>query len=572
MIKHKFSDKLKKTNSSDHWFWASFSKNWWAYVQILISAAIINIIAVVTALFTMIVYDRVLPAGATESLFALTVGVFIALIFDLLLKLVRANFVDHAGKRSDVIIGERLFDHVVNMELFSKKGTAGDISVALREFETLRDFFTSATVIAIIDMPFIVVYLLAIYFLAGPLVVVAGVTVPLVLFLGLLTHPILSRLSEKILISGQNKQSIILETLSGLETIKALGAQGVMHQRWKQSLSSQANLAIKNRAISQGVINLVGFFQQLSQVLLVAYGAWLVVQGQITSGVLIAAVILTGRAMAPLSLITQTLTRINQVKISYRCLDALMQIPTELNRSENMVARGRFAGDIKFENVSFTYPGQSAKALDNVSFHIQPGEKVAILGPIGSGKSTIARLLSGLYQPHSGTIFVDSGDIRQFKSDEYRLNLGVALQEPWLVSGTLKDNIALGVDDLEDEDILRAAQISCVDNFAIKHPDGYGMKIAEFGQGLSGGQRQAVSLARCFIKNPSFFMLDEPTSSIDNQTERKIIDNIKNELKDRTLLLVTHKTSLLDLVDRVIVLSDGAVVFDGPKQNVFNND
>lgn len=548
-----------------HWFRDAITANRWAYIQVGLAAMMINSLAMFTSLFTMVVYDRILPSAATESLFALTIGVGVALVLDLILKTLRAGFIDHAGKSADLDMGQRVFDHMIETEMAARKGSVGAVSATMREFESLRDFFTSATMVALVDLPFVVIFIGAVFLLAGPLAVVPAISVPLVLLIGVAVQPMLGRLSDRVLSEGQMKQTVLVETLTGIEAIKAAGAGRQMRSRWGDAIRRQSAYAVKSRALTQGAINATGFVQQAAQILIVVYGALLVVSGQITSGVLIAAVILTGRALAPLALIAQTLTRLHQARSSYRSLEALMQAPSEHPAGRQFLSRPRLSGTLSLDRVSFSYPDQKGAALDGVSLDIAPGEHVAILGPIGSGKSTIARLLLGLYQPTEGVVLADGIDIRQFDPTDLRRNIGSVLQEPWLLSGTLRENIAFGAVRPRDEEILQAARLAGVEAFAARHPEGYDMRIGERGQGLSGGQRQAVVLARALMGDPPILLLDEPTAAMDIESEAALIGRLRTVLDGRTVIVITHRTSLLDLVDRVIVIDGGKVVADGPK-------
>ncbi|MCF8516873.1 MAG: type I secretion system permease/ATPase [Rhodobacteraceae bacterium] len=565
---HRHAADEREAGVRGHWFRDAITANRWAYIQVGLAAMLINSLALVTSLFTMVVYDRILPSGATASLFALTIGVGVALVFDAILKTLRAGFIDHAGKRADLDMGQRVFDHVIETEMSARKGSVGAVSATLREFESLRDFFTSATMVALVDLPFVVIFIGAIFLLAGPLAIVPAIAVPLVLLIGVAVQPMLGRLADRVLSEGQMKQTVLVETLTGIEAIKAASAGRQMRARWAEAIRRQSTYAVKSRAVTQGAINATGFVQQASQILIVVYGALLVVSGQITSGVLIAAVILTGRALAPLALISQTLTRLHQARSSYRSLDALMQAPGEHPAGRQFLSRPRLSGEVSLDRVSFTYPDQQGAALDHVSLHIAPGERVAILGPIGSGKSTIARLLLGLYQPSEGAVLADGIDIRQIDPTDLRRNIGAVLQEPWLLSGTLRENIAFGAVRPRDEDILQAARLAGVEAFAARHPEGYDMRLGERGQGLSGGQRQAVVLARALMGDPPILLLDEPTAAMDIQSEAALIGRLKGVLDGRTLIVITHRTSLLDLVDRVIVIDCGKVVADGPKSQI----
>lgn len=548
-----------------HWFRSALAANRWAYVQVAVAAVVTNVLALVASLFTMVVYDRILPSAATESLFALTVGVGLALVFDLVVKTLRAAFIDQAGQRADLAMGQRIFDHVIGIQQKARRGSVGTVSATMREFETLRDFFTSATLVALVDLPFVVIFLAAIFLLAGPLVLVPAVAVPLVLLVGVLVQPALGRLADRILAEGQIKQSVLVETLTGIETIKAAGGAPRMRARWAEALARQSDYAMQSRAVTQLAINLTAFLQQAAQILIVVHGALLVVAGEITSGVLIAAVILTGRALAPLGVIAQTLTRLHQARTSYRSLDALMQAPVERPAGRQWLARPILSGALAFEGVRFAYPGQRGLALDGVSFTIRPGERVAILGPVGSGKSTVARLALGLYAPDEGAVLADGVDLRQVDPADLRRNIGAVLQEPWLVSGSLRENIALGGRQPTDEAVLAAARLAGVEGFAARHPDGYAMALGERGEGLSGGQRQAVALARALIDDPAILLLDEPTAAMDSASEAALIARLKPVLGGRTLIVVTHRPSLLELVERVIVIDGGKVVGDGPK-------
>jgi ATP-binding cassette, subfamily C, bacterial LapB len=454
---------------------------------------------------------------------------------------------------------------VIGIQQTARRGSVGTVTATMREFETLRDFFTSATLVALVDLPFVLIFLGAIFLLAGPLAIVPALAVPAVLLVGVLVQPALGRLADRMLAEGQIKQTVLVETLTGIETIKAAGAGTRMRARWADALARQSDYAMQSRGVTQLAINLTGFVQQAAQILIVVHGALLVVAGDITSGVLIAAVILTGRALAPLGVIAQTLTRLHQARTSYRSLDALMQAPLERPAGQAWLARPILAGALKFDDVRFAYPGQRGQALDGVSFAIQPGERVAILGSVGSGKSTIARLMLGLYAPDTGAILADGVDLRQIDPADLRRNIGAVLQDPWLVSGTLRENIALGAQQPSDAQVLAAATLAGVEDFAARHPDGYAMRVAERGEGLSGGQRQAVALARALLHEPSILLMDEPTAAMDSVTESKLIARLKPAMSGRTLVLVTHRPSLLDLVDRVIVIDGGKVVADGPK-------
>ncbi|WP_294622376.1 type I secretion system permease/ATPase [uncultured Roseovarius sp.] len=548
-----------------HWFWSALAANRWSYTQVLLAAVLANFLSLTTSIFIMVVYDRVLPNEATESLIALTLGVGIALIFDFLIKNLRAGFIDRAGQRADMVMGRRIFDQLLDMQMRARKGSTGALASTLREFETLRDFFTSATLVAVVDLPFILLFIAVISLIGGPLAIVPAIAVPLVLIVGLAVQPILARLAEQSFKDGQSKQSVLVETVSGLETIKAVGAARRMRARWEEAIARQSDHGARARAVTQLAMNATSFTQQAAQVMIVFYGVFLITAGEVSMGALIASVILTGRTLAPLAQLAQTLTRLNQARSSYRNLDALMRAESERPAGHHWISRPKLEGRIRFDDVHFTYPDQMQSALNGVSFSIEPGEKVAILGRIGSGKSTVARLLLGLYTPDKGAVLVDDTDIRQIDPGDLRRNIGSVLQDVWLFSGTVRENIAIGARRPRDADILDAAQISGVEDFIARHPSGYDMMLAERGEGLSGGQKQAITLARALVGQPPVLLLDEPTSAMDVQNERDVITRLKEAAQDRTMIVVTHRTSLLDLVDRVIVIENGRVGADGDK-------
>jgi ATP-binding cassette, subfamily C, bacterial LapB len=551
-----------------HWFWASLAQNKWAYTQVMLAAVLANVLGLVISLFTMVVYDRILPSGAIDSLVALTSGVALALIFDFLIKTLRAGFIDRAGLRADMVMGRRIFDNLLDMQMKSKKESTGAISSIMREFETLRDFFTSATLVAIVDLPFVFLFIAVTALIGGPLALVPLVTVILVLIIGAGVQPILSRLARLSFANGQTKQSVLVETISGLESIKAVGAAPQMRLRWEDAMQRQSSHGTRSREITQFAINAASFLQQAAQVVIVVYGAILITQGQTSMGALIACVMMTGRALSPLGQLAQTLTRMNQARMSYRSLNALMASASERPEGRGWISRPRLNGDIDFDNVSFTYPNQTVAAVSQLSFSIKAGERVAVIGRIGSGKSTISRLLLGLYQPDTGQVRVDGIDIGQIDPGDLRRNIGAVLQDIWLFSGTIRENIAVGANRPHDHEILSAAKVAGVDEFVARHPSGYDLRLLERGEGLSGGQKQAITLARALVGKPPILLLDEPTSATDMHSEAALIKRLAAETAGCSLLIVTHRTALLELVDRVIVIEQGRIVADGPKSEM----
>ena len=554
--------------SRQHWLFGPAASNAPIYGQTVAAAVVINCLGLVSSFFIMTVYDRVLPNNAVESLIALTIGVIIAHVFDLILKSLRGYFVDIAGQRLDASVGTKVFDSMIAMRMDAKRGSTGVVAGLVRDFENLRDFFSSATLVAIVDLPFIFVFISVIAMVAGPIAFVPLAGVLGTLVLGVTLQPMMIRRTQQAMKEGHVKNAVLIETLSGLETVKTVDASELMRERWRAGVARQAKVSTVGRFFSQFAVNAAAFAQQFSQVGVVVIGVFLVGANEITTGALIASVILTGRALAPLGQVASLLGRVHGAMASYKSLDDLMQKKSEVDPDRTYLERKKLKGKIEFREVSFSYPGEEERALDEVSFTINAGERVAILGRNGSGKSTIVRQLTGIFQPSEGSVLVDDTDIRQINPTDLRSNIGAVLQDVCLFSGTIKENIALGAKDISDDDILRAAKIAGVHEFVGSSAAGYERRVNERGDGLSGGQRQAISLARAIVTKPSMMLLDEPTSALDSQAEAKLISRLSRITKGRTLLVVTHRLSMIRLVDRVIVLEAGRVVIDGTRDDV----
>jgi len=551
-----------------HWFWGPLLNARGLYVQVGFAAFLINLFALSASMFSMIVYDRVMPNGAVETLVALLVGVAIVFASDFILRSLRSYHLDVAGARADMIIADTLFEHVMDARLSSGRASVGSTVSILREFETLREFLTSATMTILIDLPFAVLFFLVIASVGGPLVLVPLLVAPLIIGASLVVQPSLKRLTKENQADSQTKNAILVESLTGIETIKALGAGSMMRRRWQQAIAHQAEIGLKTRMFGQFAGNVANLASQIVWVGVVTYGFFLVQKGEIGSGAIIACSMLAGRAIAPLSQLAHLLTRINQSLVSYRNLSELMNRPREHVRQKTSVDFGGSLGSIEFRNVSFSYSADGKGGLKGVSFKIAAGEKVAFVGPLGSGKSTIMRLILGLYQPIEGEILFNGIDSRQYDPSDIRKSIGVVMQEPWLFSGSIKDNIAIGADDPSDAELIEVSKIACVHDFVSNHPDGYGMKLRERGEGVSGGQRQAITIARALIGKPDALIFDEPTSSFDVQTERLFIERLKPFIEEKTFIVISHRPSLFELVDKLCVLQEGRIVAFGPKDDV----
>ena len=556
-----------QTGRYGHWFFGPLLASKFVYFQVIMAALLTNIFALATSGFSMIVYDRVMPNGAMETLVALIIGVFIIFISDFVIRTLRSYFLDVAGAQADMVIADTLFEQVIDMELAARTSPTGSVANSLREFETLRDFLTSATLTTLIDLPFALIFLFVIWTVGGPLVYVPLAAIPLIIGSTLLVQPSLRRLTQSSYEDGQTKNSVAIETLQGIETIKAIGAGSMMRKRWQDVISHQSAIGLKTRILSQFSANMSNFANQLVWVGTVTLGVYLTQTGAIGSGAIVACSMLSGRSIAPLAQLSQLLTRLNSAIASYKSLSNLMNQPREHKSKAAYLNRKVWSGSIEFRDVSFNYPGQTQGGLNNISFKIEAGERVALVGKVGSGKTTLAKLVVGLYKPDSGAILIDGLDIRQMDPADLRRNIGVVMQESWLFSGTVKQNIAVGGNNPSDEDILQASILAGVHDFISTHPEGYGFKLKEKGEGLSGGQRQTINIARALVGKPPILLLDEPTSAMDLNRETVLIDNLKNQLLNQTILIITHRTSILELATKVMVIDQGRIVAQGPKSD-----
>lgn len=539
------------------------------YMKVALAAALINIFALITALFTMTVYDRVVPNNATDSLIALTIGLGLVLVFDFGLKLLRAYFVDVAGARIDRDIGRSIFGHILDMRMDTGRRSTGGLAGLVREIETLRDFFASATITALVDLPFIIITLAVIAMIGGWMVMVPLVLIPIVVGAALLTQPVMRRLSSETLGEALGKQAVLVETIGSLETVKAANASDVLTSRWDEAVSGHAGASLRQRIVSNVSITIAGTAQTMAYTGVVIFGVFAIANQTLTLGGLIACSILAGRVVSPLGTIASLLTRLNAARTAYRQIDLFMNQPVE-GPSGAGLRVNQIEGAIELRNVDFRYPDAPELALSNVSFRIEKGEHVGIVGPIGSGKSTIARLMIGLYPPTSGLVLIDGSDIRQLAPSDLRHRIGALLQDNVLLTGTIRENILLGRKDVDDEEMLRAAKVSLAHEFVSRFPEGYDLKLADRGESLSGGQRQSIAMARALVGKPPILVMDEPTSSVDADTEKRLMEKLRAEFEGRTLVLITHRPSLVRLVDRIFMMSNGKLVLDGTKESISN--
>ncbi|MGQ0751753.1 MAG: type I secretion system permease/ATPase [Betaproteobacteria bacterium] len=551
-----------------HWFWGVVREAWPLYGEVLLASLLVNLFALVMPLFIMNVYDRVVPNDTTETLWALAFGVLVVLGFDLVMRMLRAYLVDIAGKRIDVILSANIFEKAMGLRMEARPASVGSFASNIHEFESFREFITSATITALVDLPFVLLFIAVIFWVGGPVGIVPLLAVPLIILVGVMLQRSLGEIIQTSFRCAAQKQGLLIESLSTIETVKALSAEGALQRRWEQLVGTVARLGIKARTLSSAIVNISMSVQQLASVGVIVVGVYLIAERELTVGALVACTILTSRALAPLGQVAGLMTRYHQSKSALSTLNNIMQLPVERPPAKSFVHRPKIRGEIEFRNVTFSYPGQQTPALSSISFKLGAGERVGLIGRIGSGKSTVEKLVLGLYKPTSGSVLIDGVDINQIDPAMLRKHIGYVPQDVVLFYGTVKENILFSAPYADDAAMLRAAEIAGVTEFVHPSAQGFDLRIGERGEGLSGGQRQTVAVARALLLDPPVLIMDEPTNALDNRSEETLKGKFEKTLPGKTFLLVTHRASLLSLVPRLIVLDGGRIVADGPKEQV----
>lgn len=570
MVKKAFeyTDETSRTLhiNQKHWFWSTIKLSASTYKDVLYASLLINLFVLASPLFTMNVYDRVVPNNAIETLWVFAIGVSIVYIIDTFLKFTRTYLLESAAKKSDIIMSSIIFEKVLDLKMENHPSSVGSFASNLKDFDSIRSFLTNATMAAIIDLPFAVIFLAVIWYIGGGIVIVPIITMLLILSYAFIIKKPLRTSIESTHEASAKKNSILIETLNNIETLKTLGTLNQVQWKWEESTGEIAGKSLNSRILSASIPTMTQLFIQLNTVMIIVYGVYLIQEFELSMGGLIAIVILTSRTLAPMGQVAALLTNYEDTKTSYETLNEIISQPSERPDGKKFVQRPDFSGHIEFVDVTFTYPGTDVPALKSVSFVIEPGEKIAIIGRIGSGKSTIEKLILGLYEPDSGQILIDGIDIKQIDPADLRKNIGYVSQDIMLFRGTVKENITYRATHADDASMLRAAMISGTADFIKKHPKGYEMPIGERGQGLSGGQRQSIGIARAFLLEAPIMLMDEPSNAMDQITEAKLLDNLAEGLKEKTALLVTQKMTLLKIVDRIIVVNEGKIFIDAPKE------
>jgi ATP-binding cassette subfamily C protein LapB len=551
-----------------HWFWGVIAESRLLYRDVLLAAFLANLFALGMPLFVMNVYDRVVPNHAFETLWVLSIGLLLMLISDLVLRTLRGRFVDLASSRADVKLSAFIMERVLGMRMEQRPASAGSFASNLRAFESVRDFIGSATVVAFIDLPFALIFMVVIGWISWPMLIPLIGGAAIMLLYALAVQGRMHELAETTYRAGAQRNATLIEGLVGFETLKALAAESPVQRKWEKSAALLARVGAQLRLLSSTASNTSAFVQQFINLSIIIIGVYLIAERELTMGALIACTMLASRAMAPVGQVAGLLVQYHTAATALTSLDEMMKKEVERPADASFISRGRLKGSIDFRDVSFTYPGQSTPSVRNLSFSIKPGEKVAILGRIGCGKTTLERLILGLYRPTEGAVLIDGIDLRQLDPAELRRQIGYVQQDVMLFYGSLCDNITLGAPLAEDADIVKAAEIGGIIGLVNQHPQGFDMLVGERGESLSGGQRQGVAIARAVINDPPILLLDEPTSSMDYSSEADIKHRLGEFARDKTLLLISHRTSVLDLAERIIVMDGGRIMADGPKEQV----
>jgi ATP-binding cassette subfamily C protein LapB len=554
-----------------HWFWGAILEQLPVYRDIIGAAALVNVFALAMPVFTMNIYDRVVPNNAIETLWMLSAGLLLVFGMDYVIRLLRGHFVDLASSRIDLKLSSLIMERVLGMRLAHRPASVGSFAANLRSFETIRDFIASATVTAVIDLPFTLMFLAVMLWISWPLVVFPILGIVGVLIYSYVIQYKMRELSETTFRASALRNATLIESLTALETIKANGAEGLMQAKWESTAAFLARTSARLRLLSASAMNGASAISQLVNLMIIIAGVYLIHEHWLTMGGLIACTMLAGRAMAPLGQVVGLLMQFENAKTALAGLEKTMTTPGERAEESSFVHRPEIHGEIEFRNVSFAYPGHSQQVLRDVSFRIKPGERVVVLGRVGSGKTTLHKLMLGLYQPTEGAVLLDGVDLRQLDPADLRRNVGYVEQDTLLFYGSLRENIALRAPYADDLAVVTAAEVGGLSEFVNRHPEGYDMVIGERGASLSGGQRQGVAIARAMLLDPPVLLLDEPTSSMDFTSENQFKESLKRFMEQKTMVLVTHRVSLIDLADRMIVIDDGKVVKDGPRQEVIES-
>ncbi len=551
------------------WFWDTLWRFRHYYIESMLATVVANLLTLASVFFTMNVYDRVVPTQAYASLWTLAIGTVLAALLEFLMRWLKARLVDLGGKKADLAINATLLREIMAIRLEHRPQSVGIFASSMRDFESLRDFFSSSSLVLLADMPFVLLFLALIAMVGGPLFWIPALTVPVLLAAGLAAQrPLMKAMRENMKESG-DKQSVLVEAVLNMELLKAHNAEGYLQRRWEQSNLAGSEAYKKIRSLTNLIMGASTTMQQLVTVAMVVVGVYLIHANQLTQGALIASVILSGRALAPLASVMSLAARFQQARSSLETLDGLIKRPRDRIHGRTHVVPETVHGALEANALEFAYPGEhKIPVIKKLSLQIPAGQKVAMLGRVGSGKSTLLRLMSGLYVPLGGSVRLDGVEMQQLEPSEVRARIGYVGQDPQLFMGTLRENLVLSDSRITDARLLDVLRTLGMYDMVAAHPRGLDMPITEAGGGLSGGQRQLLAIARMMLRDPQMVFMDEPTANMDQNTEARIIAVLKPWLQGRTLLMSTHRPQLLEWVDAIAVIEGGQCLAFGPKQEM----
>ncbi|QQS57967.1 MAG: type I secretion system permease/ATPase [Alphaproteobacteria bacterium] len=550
------------------WFWAPINAYWQGYAEIIVCSLFINLFIIAMPLFTMNVYDRVVPNFAVETLQVLTIGITLAFIFDFLFRTIRAHILEKIAAKLSVKFDRDLMAHLIDLPPEAMSLSIGEKANIFKELQGLRDFYSTRLVPAFVDLPFTLLFLIVIYLIAPSVSFVPVLGIIMILGLQMGVQSLLTRRTKEMFSSSQSKSAVMVEMLGGLQTIRMFGAGGARLRRWHDVSERSANSTKRNQSVMNAAANISNLVMTLVNIFVVFFGVYAIQAGDLSVGGLIAVTILAGRAIAPVTGVAAVVSRLRQSRDVLKMIDSIFSVPVEGDRAANISAKGPFTGRMELQNVSYKYKGQSLAAVQGINLNISAGEKIGLIGQTGAGKSTLAFLLAGLIHPQTGTILYDGFAHDTILSAELRRSIGYVPQKSFFFSGTIRDNILMGAEDLTEHDFAQAAELSGLNMYIHQTGQGFDTEIGEGGIRLSGGQQQAIALARAMIRDPSILIFDEPTTGMDNLLEQQIHQNLKTYLRNKTFIMVTHRTTLLPLVERLILLTKGRLAADGPRDEV----
>ena len=554
--------------SATDWFATSIRRYRPVFLEAVVATFVISMVGLVAALYSMQVYDRVIPTKGYSTLWVLTIGVVIAILIELVLKQVRAYMVDRACKVIDQELSAVFFGKALDIRMDARPSTVGTFASQIRHFESVRNFLTSSSLFIMADLPFAILFVGVIAIIAGPVALVPLVAVPLAVLAGMAFRGPIEKYTGQHMKESNEKNGLLIEAIDGIESVKAANAEWKMLDRWRTMTTTIADSELKMRLFSSLSSNLTQTIQQLSYAGMIAAGAYAINAGQLTMGGLIACSIISGRALTPVAQLPGLIVQWQHAKIALKSLNGIMQMPSDRDQSERLVVPEMCQGEIKMNKVGFSY-AKDLPGLEVPALRIDPGDRIAVLGAVGSGKTTLIKLLSGLYKPTAGQVYLDQVDMVHLAPEFVREHVGYLPQDVRLFNGTLRHNLTLGLPMPSDSQIFKAAAMTGLDQVIQNHPLGLELLIAEGGRGLSGGQRQLVGLTRMLLATPKVLLLDEPTASMDAKLENRVMQHLFEQMpRESAIVVVTHKPAALTYVNRILVVDKGHVVLDGPRDEV----